>query len=243
MTLKPLGLAAIGLAIAFNIPFSLLAARFDYPAILRQPAAEVLAAFAQGGPGLIVIWYGFALSALALVPFAVALAFDRPDWLDRPALAIGAAITGALAGFAQAVGLVRWVFAVPVLAALHADPSTTDVGRAAAEMGFTLLNQWGGVGIGEHLGQALTILWIGMVALSRAGVGGWLNRAESGFAALAILGIGIGLGEGPSLALGRAVPAFGLATILGYMAFTLWLVTIGIILMRRDLARAALVTA
>ena len=49
------GLAAAALAVAFNVPYALLTARFDYPDILRQPAAEVLAAFHAGGPGLVLI--------------------------------------------------------------------------------------------------------------------------------------------------------------------------------------------
>lgn len=179
MRRTPLGLSAIALAIGFNIPFALLAARFDYPDILRQPAAEVLAAFADGGTGLVLIWYGFALSAMAMIPFAIALAFT-PACETRPGLRTGAAIVGALAGFAQAAGLVRWVFAVPVLARLHADPATGEAGRAAAETGFLLLNQWGGVGIGEHMGQMLTVLWVALVALDRnAGARGWLERDDA----------------------------------------------------------------
>lgn len=40
------GIAAIGLAIAFNVPYGLLAATFDYPAILKMPAGGVLERFA-----------------------------------------------------------------------------------------------------------------------------------------------------------------------------------------------------
>lgn len=47
-----LGVAAIGFATAFNIPYPLLAATFEYPAVLRLTAAEVLARFTAGGPRL-----------------------------------------------------------------------------------------------------------------------------------------------------------------------------------------------
>ena len=49
-----LGAAALSLAIAFNLPFALLASSFDYPDILRRPAGEVLDAFAAGGAPLIL---------------------------------------------------------------------------------------------------------------------------------------------------------------------------------------------
>ena len=94
MSNKPLCIAAITLAIAFNIPFSLLAARFDYPDILRQPAGAVLTAFAGGGVGLIVIWYAFMLCAVALVGIAIAVAFAGPDRQRRPVVAVGGALVG-----------------------------------------------------------------------------------------------------------------------------------------------------
>jgi hypothetical protein len=116
-----LGAAALILAIAFNLPFALLASSFDYPDILRRPAGEVLDAFAAGGAPMILTWYAFALSAVGLIFFAPALALATADWNRRPGLAISAALMGALAGLAQAIGLFRWVFAVPSLATFHTD--------------------------------------------------------------------------------------------------------------------------
>lgn len=52
---RPLtGAAAIALAIGFNIPYAILAATYDYPAVLRRSAGEALDLFAAGGPGLIL---------------------------------------------------------------------------------------------------------------------------------------------------------------------------------------------
>jgi hypothetical protein len=39
------GLFLLAMPIAFNVAFGLLAARFDYPDILRRPDAEVLSRF------------------------------------------------------------------------------------------------------------------------------------------------------------------------------------------------------
>lgn len=230
--MKKLGLAMIALAVGFNLPFALLGARFDYPDILRHTAAEVLTAFAAGGPGLVLIWFSFAVSAMALIPVAIALAFSQGDWQARPGLAVGAAITGALAGLVQAIGLLRWVFAVPVLAASYTDPAATDAQRAALETGFILLNQWGGVAIGEHLGQALTALWLGLTLAARWNAVSRFDRICNGVAVLAVVGIVLGLGEGLSLALGTPVAMFSLFTILGYLAFSLWLVLTGIAMLR-----------
>lgn len=222
-----LGLAALLLAIAFNLPFALLAASFDYPDILRRPAGEVLAAFAVGGPGLILTWYAFALSAVGLILFAPALALTTADWTRRPGLAVAAALIGTLAGLAQAIGLFRWVFAVPALAALYADPTTDAATRASLETAFTLLNGWGGVAIGEHLGQILTVAWVTLAALQALSNAQRFARPAAALSAFAVAGIGIGLGEGLAIALGQDAPLLAMATVAGYLAFSLWLLVTG----------------
>lgn len=50
LQIRLLGLATIGEALLFNLAFARLASGFDYPDILRRPAEEVLARFAEGGP-------------------------------------------------------------------------------------------------------------------------------------------------------------------------------------------------
>ena len=68
----------IAMPILFNLFFGLLQARFDYPDILRRPPDEVLRRFAAGGPGLIALWYGFALTPALFLPAAVLL---RLGWV------------------------------------------------------------------------------------------------------------------------------------------------------------------
>lgn len=222
-----LGLAALSLAIAFNLPFALLATSFDYPDILRRPAGEVLDAFAAGGAGLILTWYAFALSAVGLIFFALALALTTADWNCRPGLAVAAALMGTLAGLAQAIGLLRWVFAVPALAALYADPATDAATRASLETAFTLLNGWGGVAIGEHLGQILTVAWVTLAAFQGISNRQRFARPAAILAVLAVVGIGIGLGEGIAIVLGQEAPLLAMATVAGYLAFSLWLLMTG----------------
>lgn len=227
---RPLtGACAIALAIVFNIPFSVLASTYNYPDVLRGPASEALDLFAAGGPSLILTWHAFALSALALAPMAIALALTPERVAARPALAIGGAITGALAGLAQAIGLWRWVFVIPMLARAHADPATTPEAKLAAERAFEVLNQYGGVAIGEHLGQLLTALFVGMVAILQFGEGKKIS-AWIGF--LAVAAITIGTGEGLAIALGQSGEIFSTATILGFVGLTAWLICTGIGLLR-----------
>jgi hypothetical protein len=221
---RPLGLAALALGVGFNLPYAWLAAHFGYPAILREPAPDVLSAFAAGGPQLLLAWYAFMLSALALTAISPALAITPARLASAPATAIGAALAGALAGLAQAIGLARWVFVVPQLA------QTPD----SAAQAFTVLNLWGGVAIGEHLGQLLTALFLAQMARLQATEG---CRTSAALAATAAFTITIGTGEGLAIALGGTGEAFSAFTIAGYAALTLWLLSTGSALLRMPSVR------
>ncbi|MES2988816.1 MAG: DUF4386 family protein [Pseudomonadota bacterium] len=225
---KILGAAAIALAIAFNVPFSILASIYDYPDILRRSAGEALDKFAAGGPALILTWYGFALAAMALVPISIALSVTRERIAERPALAIGAAVTGALAGLAQVIGLLRWVFVIPGLAHTHA--TGTPEAAAAAGRAFDLLNAYGGVAIGEHLGQLMTALFVGQLAALQ-----WSERAKvtAGIGFATAITLVAGTGEGLTISLGADGSGFAMATIAGFMGLTLWLIATGIGLIRK----------
>jgi Domain of unknown function (DUF4386) len=222
---KPAALGAIALAILFNIPYSILTATFDYPGVLRRPAGEVLDLFAAGGVGLILIWHAFMLCALALVPVSAALALTRERLAANPALAGFAAISGSLAGLAQAIGLARWVFVVPGLAREHVAPSTTEAVRIAAEQTFVTLNGYGGVAIGEHLGQWLTALFVASLATLQ-----WRERravtAYTGLATAAALAVGTT--EGVALATGASGELFSLFTIVGFLGLSIWLIAAGV---------------
>ena len=63
------GVLLIALPLAFNAAFALLAARFDYPDVLRRPTGEVLARFAAGGTPLVLLWWAFALTAVLTLGF------------------------------------------------------------------------------------------------------------------------------------------------------------------------------
>jgi hypothetical protein len=224
------GLSAIALAVVFNIPFSVLGATFDYPHVLRRPPGDVLDLFAAGGPALIVTWYGFMLCAMALAPFSAAFALTPKRIATRPVLAIGAASAGVAAALAQAIGLSRWVFVVPGLSRTHLDPAASADAKLYAERTFEMLGQALGVGVGEHIGQLLTALFIALAAGLQ-----WGERQpiSAGIGFLAAATMMIGTGEGLVLAMGQAGDAFAMATIAGFLGMTAWLIASGVGLLRR----------
>ena len=121
------GLLLIAVSLAFNSAFALLATRFDYPHILRQPTADVLAKFTDVGTPLVLLWWAFALTALLMVPLVVLLSSAISDAV--PTLVSVATTVGVLAAAVQFLGLIRWPFLVPYLARTAADPTRTPPGR------------------------------------------------------------------------------------------------------------------
>ena len=64
---KLTGILLIVGSILVNIPYALLIMNFNYPDILREPAAAVLAQFQAGGASLIFTWLAFAWVGLPLI--------------------------------------------------------------------------------------------------------------------------------------------------------------------------------
>ncbi len=218
---KLTGISAISLAVVFNLPFSYLAQHFGYPDILRHPPEEVLSRFMAGGDGLIWAWYVFGLSALMFVPMGMALSVNKDRMQRVPALAIGAALAGALAGLVQAMGLLRWVFVVPGLA--------RDAGSEIAQSQFELMNAYAGVAIGEHMGQIFTALFVGLVAAMQFGE---RKPASGAIGVLTVLTMLVGSGGGLALALNQSDVLFSSVSVVAYLSLTVWLIVTGVGLVR-----------
>ena len=219
----------IAVPIAFNLAFFELGRAFDYPNILRREPDEILRRFAAGGAGLILRWEALLVSALAMLPLVallgVALGASAP-------LTAATIVVGAAAGLVQAIGLVRWPFAVPELARRYvaADGPEAESIRRSIEVVFATLHRLLGVGIGEHLGYLLTGLWTILVAisiLSTPVVPGWLG--------LLGLPIGVALLIGTLEFVGpneeRGWPLAGTIVPIAYIAWSLWLVGLGVALL------------
>ncbi len=225
------GLLLIALPIAFNVAFTGLARRFEYPGILRQPVGTILEKFSAGGAGLVTLWWVFALIALAFVPIAAAAGAvvrssstsELGAWLAEVSIALG--IT---AGLVQTLGLIRWPYLVPELARRYhgaADPAE----RRAAEVVFAAAHRLLGVGIGEGLGYLATGLWTVVFGLALLASG--TVPAILGFIAIPV-GLAVALGtfefagshepEG-SERIGTIVP-------IAYIAWSIWLLAVGVCL-------------
>ncbi|HEY6608433.1 MAG TPA: DUF4386 domain-containing protein [Candidatus Limnocylindria bacterium] len=216
----------IGVPIAFNVAFFELGRTFDYPNILRESTDVILRRFDAGGTSLLLRWQALLVSAVAMIPLAAVVGVALGA---GPALTALSVVLGAAAGLVQALGLVRWPFAVPDLARRYvaADGPDAAAERRAIEVVFATLHRLLGVGIGEHLGYLLTGSWTLAVAasiLAGGAVAPWIGWAGLPIGVALLIGslefVGPNERDGWSLA-GTIVP-------IAYVAWSVWLIAIGI---------------
>ena len=124
------GTLLILVPIVFTACFTLLQMQFEYPDILRQPTADILAKFQAGGTSLVVVWYVLTLSAVFLIPIALLLHRILAAHDDSTTLRVATAF-GIIAGVAQTLGFLRWPFLVPHLTSTYFAPETSEAQRAA----------------------------------------------------------------------------------------------------------------
>ncbi|WP_457100296.1 DUF4386 domain-containing protein [Microbacterium sp. P5_E9] len=219
------GIVLIVLPLAFNVAFAALAARFEYPDILRRPTGEVLERFRAGGSSLVLLWWVFAMTAVLLAPTAVLLSAGL-DGAD-PALLATATVVGVLAAVTQFLGLMRWPFLVPFLARADADPDATPARREAVDIVFQAFHRYLGVAVGEHLGYLFSGAWTiltGIAVITSGVVSGWLGLAGVVVGALLVVCSFefVGAFEDRGWRLAGAITPFV------YIAWSLWLIATGI---------------
>ena len=219
------GLSLIVAPLWFNTTFALLGKRFEYPDILRRPATEILERFHAGGSSLILLWWMFMLSGLLLIGAVVLLG----QALGFNGIVPLAVTIGVLAGLVQMLGLLRWVYLVPSLARMNADPGVESGQRQANVAVFRAMHQYLGVGVGEHLGYLFTGIWSVLIGVAIARTEllpdwmGWVGI---------VVGVGLVLGSaeflGPNEERGWALADTAIPIL--YIAWSLWLLAMGVAL-------------
>jgi Domain of unknown function (DUF4386) len=218
-------------AVAFAVAATVLSSTFDWPDILREPPEVVLPAFVAGGTGLVWTWFAVAWTyAVLLVPILLLpAALGRRD---EPVLR-AATFVGAASVLLSLIGFLRWVFVVPALAGSYVagDPAT----QAAVAAAWTAQHQFGGALLGEHLGQLLAIGWsvtVSVLVLRTGMLARWVGWSGLVAAVLYLTG------QGDILA--TAVPGFpvwDLGGLLGSTLWGLWVIALGVAVLRSPLRR------
>lgn len=218
-------------AILVNIPYTLLISNFDYPDILRAPVEQILTQFAAGGSGLIYTWLAFAWVGLPLL-FASIMLKRLPEFSAVPLIETASTI-GVIGFVVQVVGLLRWVFVVPIIAQAYLDPLTSTETKASLVTLFQVVHQYGGVVLGEHIGQLFMIIW--MLLLSTI-----IYRLEQFPKWLAWLGwlaaLIYSLAQTELLAtVLPATPVIDWAGLVGSLLWLGWMASLGIVILRQKM--------
>lgn len=225
-TLKTIGYLLVAGAVGVFVPYLVLTIIFDYPDILRLPAGEILTKFNQGGSRLIFVWLAFALLGLPLLAAYILLG----RLLQKNPRAKIATVLGIVSAIVQIVGLLRWVFVVPVLA--NAYVNTTDAAtHKSIELVFMAVHQFGGVLLGEFIGQLFTVIftvlvatWLGKEALIPRWTVIWAYVSSTiYFLAQAELFATVIVG----------FPMWDMAGFIGSTLWLIWLVIVGIQLIKK----------
>ena len=207
--------AALALASALAIAgFTVLGSVFEYPQILEEPTADILALFREHQGSVMTWFFVLVLSAALMAPAGIWLGRIAGGTLGRWIAGVGIA-----AATVQVVGLQRWVTLVPGISHDALDPSQ----RTSAEDRFELWHNLLGKAIGETLGYALTATFtvLVVIALRRTVLPAWLGYI--GYAAAVLIATGVVI---PVLE-----PA-SLTNFAGYVTWCAWLLAVAIVLFR-----------
>ncbi len=216
-----LGVLLIVVALLSFAPVAILGAAIGWPASLRNPAAQQLAAIAAQPDGVAFGYAVYLLYSILIAPVMIGLAARTFGGLSQP-LAATVVVFGALSALARAIGILRWLTVMPPLATAHAnaDPAL----RNQIEWLFIGLNDYGG-GIGEVLGvsifMAVSVGTLAAGALLRGGLPRWL--AVLGLlSALLLAGLALPALRGPDW-----VPVAAAVSLL-----SVWMLAAGVWLLR-----------
>jgi hypothetical protein len=218
---KTIGILLIIGALGVLIPYIILTIIFDYPNILRQETGVILTKFHEGGSRLIWTWWTFAVLGLPLLVAYILLGqkleqkFNFIRWVTT---------LGVIGLLVQMLGLLRWTFVVPILSQnfIKGNEMVKEVSKVA----FQVVHQYGGVVLGEHIGQLFTIVWTAMMSYAFARLKLfpkwiiWLGYISSVIYLLAQTEL--------FATIMPMIPVIDLAGFLGSTLWIVWLIVVGV---------------
>ena len=156
-------------------PLIILGAAINWPASLDEPASVNLPLILEQYTAMMAGYSIYLVYSLLFWPMAyltgrAIVIDDTSDTLFR--VASGFAVLSALA---RALGIVRWLFAMPVLARLYTNPAIAENDKESISMVYEMLNAYAG-GIGELLGVSLfASIWLMLICILLLRSSEWPN--------------------------------------------------------------------
>jgi hypothetical protein len=146
-------------------PIIILGAAINWPASLEQPANVILIELVKHSQPVFLGYFIYLIYSVLFLPVALyTIRIVKGDKSNTTILYIGIGFATA-SMITRTLGIIRWLVAMPILARIYVKPETSEISRAAIDIVYQTLNNYGG-SIGEVLGVSLfTTLWLVIVAV------------------------------------------------------------------------------
>jgi hypothetical protein len=160
--------------VAMFAGFAVLGAVFEFPEVLRYPAPERFAIFAENEAIIRPTYWVLTMTGITQILISVLLYHVvRAQSQTAATLSL---IFGTLAGFCQALGFGRWVILIPYFVTETAFPEKAQM-AAMLEGAF---NHYAGMLVGEHLANICWGVWLASICVVFLR-GTNISRALAGF--------------------------------------------------------------
>ena len=187
-------------------PLIILGTVINWPASLDEPASVNLPLILEQYTGMMIGYTIYLVYSLLFWPVAyltgrVIVGNNVENTLFRVASGFAA-----LSALARALGIVRWLFAMPVLARLYTAPTASAELQESISVVYEMLNAYAG-GVGELLGVSLfAVIWLILISILLIRTAEWPNwLGYFGFVAAASLFLNlletIGIDMGPMISI------------------------------------------
>lgn len=160
--------------VTVTAPVIILGANFNFPDILRQPAANAFALFRENQTIIVFGYYIFLISSLLFIPLSVVLQEVLYHSKNKTALNLLLGFGLATAIF-QCIGFVRWIFVMPFLTESYFNNPES---QKTITIIYEMLNRYAGMSIGEHLGFLVMGCWticLGLMLLKHPKFKTWVG--------------------------------------------------------------------
>ena len=147
-------------------PMVILGAAINWPASLDQPASINLPLILEQAGAVKVGYLLYLIYSVLIIPvaFTISRIVGGPHAANTLLkIANGFAIGSVVL---RALGIIRWLAPMPVLAQVYIDPATSDATREAVTVMYEMLNAYAG-SVGEVLGVGFfASLWVGTTSVA-----------------------------------------------------------------------------
>ena len=160
------GLLLILESVLLFVPIIVLGKAIDWPASLNQPAKIVLPLIVEQSQPVLIGYFTYLIYSVLFYPISL-LTVQILKSKSRNNIYLNLAIGFGIASMVcRTLGIIRWLAPMPILAEIYVQPSTSEASRAAIDVVYQALNQYGG-SIGEVLGVSLfTTVWLIVVSMT-----------------------------------------------------------------------------